>query len=341
MMKATNLPGRTPSRQPICTLGDSIMRWFSLAAPLLLFAFVIANYSPANADDKGEKKPAKKNGKESYLVVLPPAGGDKVKLADWQFTHGTRHFSLPGEGPAKPKSKTPAGPEYLEFREEKSTTFKNGILTLVPLTSIRKIEYDREKKTVSAVAINDSGEDITLVGSTKFVNNKITIEADAILDGLGSATVKFYGGIDKGLRSVAFPAPTPAEKVKGLEAVITADDKEKTKHTAFDVRPLFLVNGQYQVMPYVMFKKTVKIDWDKVASLRFAPPDDKKKLSTEYQLTLKDGAEHMLTILTTVELEKKKTMTFVGLIGRVPVGYKLFHLDAIYEYRAAEAAKKQ
>ena len=316
------------------------MRWSSLAATLFLFLFVMASNSQSIADDKGKKDPEKKNGKESHLIVLPPAGADKVKLADWKFTHGTRHFSL-SVAPAKPKTKTPAGPEYLEFREEKSTTFKNGILTLVPLTSIRTIEYDREKKTVSAIAIKDSGEDVTLLGSTKFAGNKITLEADAILDGLGSATVKFYGGIDKGLRSIAFPAPKPADKVQGPEAVVTADDKEKTKHTAADVRPLFLVDGQYQVMPYVMFKKTVKIDWDKVASLRFAPPDDKKKLSNEYEVTLKDGAKHTLTILTTVELEKKKTMTFVGLIGRVPVGYKLFHLDAIFEYRAAEAEKKQ
>jgi hypothetical protein len=33
-------------------------------------------------------------------------------------------------------------------------------------------------------------------------------------------------------------------------------------------------------------------------------------------------------------------MTFVGLIGETAVGYKLFMLDAIYEYRLAADEKK-
>ena len=122
--------------------------------------------------------------------------------------------------------------------------------------------------------------------------------------------------------------------------VITADDKEKTKHGAQDVQPVWLVDGQYRIVPYLAFKKTVKIDMDKIAGWRFVPSEDKKKLSHDYEVTLKDGAKHTLTILTTVELDKKKSMTFVGLIGRVPVGYKLFMLDAIYEFRAAVDEKK-
>jgi hypothetical protein len=205
---------------------------------------------------------------------------------------------------------------------------------------VRKLDYDREKKAVSAIVINADGADTTLLGSTKAVSNKITIEAEAILDGLGAATVKFQGGIDKGLHSVAFPAPKPAEKVKGTPAVITADDKEKTKHTVNDLQPLYLVDGQYRVVPYLMFKKTVKIDMDKLVGLRYVPSDDKKKISSDYEVTLTDGAKHTLSIVTVVELETKKGMTFVGLIGRVPVGYKLFMLDAIYAVQVGEPKEK-
>src|SRR5262249_19801695 len=158
-------------------------------------------------------------------LVVPPTGGKEVKLADWRFTLGTRLLPSRNDAPAKAK---PAGPEYLEFREEKSTTYKNGILTLVPLTSVRKLDYDRDKKTVNAVVVKDTGEDVTLIGSTKFTSNKITIEAEAILDGLGAATVKFQGGTDKGMHSVTFPAPKPADKITGLAVTITADDKDKT-----------------------------------------------------------------------------------------------------------------
>lgn len=311
------------------------MRWCFFAG---MFSIVIL-FAPASAGDKDKKdKAPAKEGKESYLLIVPPAGGKEVKLVDWRFTLGTRHFSLT-ETPPKSKDK---GPEFLEFREEKSTTYRNGILTLVPLASVKKIDYDREKKTVTCIALNDAGEPVTLVGSTKFTSsNKLTIEAEAVLEGLGNATVKFHGGVDKmGLQSVAFPAPKPAEKVKGAAGVVTADDKEKSKHTAYDIQPLYLVDGQYRVAPYIMFKKTVKVDMDKLAGLRYVPPEDKKKASNDYEVTLKDGAKHTLSLLTTVELDKKKSMTFVGFIGRVPVGYKLFAVDAIYEFRAGEEEKK-
>lgn len=310
------------------------MRWFSW----LVFLGAALFSAGVQAGDQDKKDPEKSGDKKPYILVVPPAGGKEVKLVDWRFTQGTRQLAFAGDAAVTPKAKT--GPEFLEVREEKTTTYKNGIFTFVPLTSIRKITYDREKKTVAAVVISDSGEDVTLGGSTKFTSNKITIEAEALLDGLGAATVKFHGGIDKGLHSVAFPTPKAPEKAKGPTAILTADDKEKTKHTAHDIRPVWLVDGQWRVMPFVMFKKTVKVEWEKLVGLRFVPSEDKKKISTDYEITLKDGVKHTLSILTSVELEKKKSMTFVGLVGRVPVGYKLFMLDAIYEYKLAEDEKK-
>ena len=44
----------------------------------------------------------------------------------------------------------PTGPEALEFREENSTNFAKGILTLVPLERIRSIDYDNDKQVVTA-----------------------------------------------------------------------------------------------------------------------------------------------------------------------------------------------
>ena len=318
------------------------MRWFSLAATLLLFVLVIAFHSPANADDKGKKEPDKKNDKDAYLLVVPPAGGEKVKLVDWHFTLGTRQFSLSGDAPVKPKSKTAAGPEHLEFREEKSTTYQNGILTLVPLASIRKIDYDREKKTVAVVVVKAGDKDETLAGVTKFIGiNRLTLEADAVLAGLGSATVKFHGGADKGLHSIAFPNPKAVAEAKGPTSVIIAMDKEKTKHAAHELQPLYLIDGSYRVLPYLMFKKTVKIEMDKIASLRFIPSEDKKKISSDYEVTLRDGAKHMLTLLPKIELDKAKSATLEGLVGRVPVGYKLFPPHTIQELQSAGVDEKK
>jgi len=324
------------------------MRSFCLFVAASL-GVVLLSWSVQGGGEKDKKDPdppqKKKNGAKDeikpQLTVLPHGTEKEVQLVDWRFVQGTRHFSL-GEDQIDPKTKKPSAPEYLEFREEKSTTYKNGIFTLIPLTSIRKITYDRDKKTVAvAVAVaTDAEEDVVVNGLTKFKDtNKLSIEAEAILEGLGAATVSFHGGVDKGLQSVKFPSPKPVEKAKGTPGVVTADDKEKSKHTAFDVQPLYLTDGAYRTAPYLMFKKTVKVDMDKIASLRFVPSESKKQ-SSEYEVTLKDGAKHTLSLLTTVETDAKKSMKLVGLIGRVPVGYKLFSLDAIFEYRAGEDEKK-
>src|ERR1700687_3065390 len=95
---------RTPSRLPEYTFGDSFMRTFSLAVLLLGVATLVQVGGDAAAGDKDKKEPekTKKLTKESSLLVLSPAGGEEVELADWKFSQGTRHFSLAKD--AKPKS---------------------------------------------------------------------------------------------------------------------------------------------------------------------------------------------------------------------------------------------
>jgi hypothetical protein len=313
------------------------MRWFALIA-FLLIPVLVARI-PAGAKDK--KEPDKGDDKKPYLLVVPPVGGKEVKLFDWRFTLGTRRIDLENDKPANPKAKTTAGPEYLEFREEKSTTFLHGILTLVPLASIKKLDYDREKKKVSLVTMTAGDKDATLAGWTKFVEiNKLTIEAEVQLGDLGAATVKFQGGVEKGLQSIAFPSPKAAAEVKGTASTIIAIDKDKTKHTAHDLRPLYHSDGSHRALPYLMFKKTVKIDMDKIVALRFIPSEDKKKISYDFDVTLKDGMKYTLTLLTKIELDKGKSATLDGLIGQVPAGYKLFPAHTIQELQIGDEDKK-
>ena len=325
------------------------MRWYGLALVTLLAVTMVRWTEPANAGDKkdptkDDKKEAvkddPKDAKDAHLYVVPPVGGKEVKLIDWRFSLGTRRLSWLEPAPVSPKTKTPTGPEYLEFREDKSTTYANGILTLVPMSSIKKMDYDREKKNV-AVVVATAGKDETLAGTTKFIGaNKITIEGDAVLEGLGAATVKFQGGSNDGVHGVRFPNPKTVAPVKGAATTITADDKEKTKHTAFDLQPIYLVDGSYRTLPYVSFKKTVKVDLDKIVRLKFIPSSDKNVISHEFEVTLRDGNKHVLSMLTTIEVDKKKSMTFVGLVGRVPVGYKLFPPHTMLELQVAEEEKK-
>ena len=49
-----------------------------------------------------------------------------------------------------------------------------------------------------------------------------------------------------------------------------------------------------------------------------------------WQVTLKDGGDETLTLLETMPHEGKQAR-LLGLVGRVPVGYKLFPATAIAE----------
>src|SRR5688572_27630768 len=65
-----------------------------------------------------------------------------IRLAEPRFTSNTRPLAWLAE-PIKDKGKKAApGPEHLEFREEQSTLFKEGITTFVPLESVLRIDYD-------------------------------------------------------------------------------------------------------------------------------------------------------------------------------------------------------
>jgi hypothetical protein len=290
----------------------------------------------------GNKKDGPIEKKVAPPLLILDAHGRQVMLTGWHLAGGTRRLvGIDGVAPKPPPFA--GGPQYFEFREEKSTTFQSGIVTLVWATALRKLDYDYEKKTVTAAVAIAGGKDETLVGTTRFTGiNRLGIEGDADLGNLGFASVKFQGGNPNGgITGVRFPAAQPAPEIKGAPALVIATDKEKTRHTIADLTALYQVNGgMYRALPTLMFKKTVKIDLAKIASMRHVEPEDKKQASYDFDVVLHDGTKHTLTLLTKVELEGTKSATLAGLFGRVPVGFKLFPAHTIAELKLAEAEKK-
>jgi hypothetical protein len=259
-------------------------------------------------------------------LIIGDAQGKDVKLKSWRLTTGVRR--LPVEGAGK-------GPEYLEFRTDHSTTYQAGILTLVPVASIRKIDYDYERKSVTLL-VAAADKDLTVTGTTRFNNiNRLTIEGDADLGDLGFASVKLHGGNPKGgITGVRFPRAQPVVPFKGVTAVIVGEDKARPRHEVADLTALYhLADGTERLVPRLFFKKTVKLDLAKLAALRHVEPDDKKQTSFDFEVTLTSGEKHTLTLLTKVELEAGKSATLTGLFGRVPAGYELFPAHTIAEFR--------
>jgi hypothetical protein len=288
---------------------------------------------------------------DNALVIIDNAGKEQ-RLKKWSFVLGTRRLGwLAPVAPAKEKEKEkskdakeddkpkPAdGPEALVFREDNSTNFIDGILTFVPLERIRSIEFDSDKDsaTVRVFMGEKADEDEVLTGTTKFEDsNKVTIEAEVDLGDLGLAEKKFLGGVPKGIHGIRFPAPKPAAAAgAGRPAQITATDKEKTAHKVVDLQPLYKVTGGGErLLPTLMFKKTLKLDIGKVQKLEFSKGT---RTDVECQVTLKDGAEHTLTLLRSIPYEGQ-TATLEGLVGRVPAGYRLFPIHAIAEIQFDEA----
>lgn len=257
------------------------------------------------------------------VLTIVNAAGRQEKLRAWKFTAGTRPLRWLGAG----------GPECLQFREEHSTTYENGIVTLVPLAILKSIDYDLDKKAVALTALAAGGKEETLRGTTKYAGvNRIALDGEADLGDLGAAEVKLQGGVPMGLRGLRFTAPRPAPEVKGRPVTIVADDKEKSMHTVTGLTAVYAGTGE-RALPMLLFRKTVKIDLDKIAHLRRLPPASKKDTALQFDVTLTDGAQHSLTLLTNVELEGGEKAHLVGLVGQVALGYKLFPPHTIAELR--------
>lgn len=273
---------------------------------IMLFGLLLTSSS-------GGEKAAKQ------LVVIDSAGKE-IPLASYTFLTGVRPL---------PWSK---GEQCLEFREEKSTQFRDGILTLIPLSSLRKLEFDLDKKTVTALVVAATG-DVALTGSTKFVGiNKIAIQAEANLGGLGAATIKFRGGDATGIRGLRFPDPRPLPPATGVAARVIAADKEKTAHEVTELSALYQSkDGKSLLTPTLQFQKTVKIDLSRVRSLRHIPAENPKMISNDFEVILDDAQKHVLTLLTDTNPQDGKPAQFVGFVGRAATGCKLIPPHTVSE----------
>ncbi|MFO0864254.1 MAG: hypothetical protein U0744_06295 [Gemmataceae bacterium] len=263
--------------------------------------------------------------KDSEVLLVADAGGKETALAHWKISLGAEALPWAEVGKGKPGRE-----EWLAFRDDGSTSYVNGIVTYLPIRSLRRIDFDDVKKSVTVVVAG--AKDATLSGTTKFKGiNKLTVEGEADLSGLGKAVVKFHGGQPKGISMVRFPMPKPAESVmNGRSAVVLANDKEKPKHQAFDLKALYKVGSSHQTADVLWFKTSVKIELEKIASMKRVESQDKKNAENAFEVLLKDGAKHTL-ILQEAPMIDGKAAKLVGLYGHASVGWKLFPAHTIAE----------
>jgi hypothetical protein len=318
-----------------------------LARWLLAVSLTTAALSLLTADEPA--RPAE----PGTLLVTDSAGKDQT-LKAWKFGLGTRHLTwlasadagkepeikepemLPPGTKAPPRKIAPrssVGPEALVFREERSTTFKDGVDTLIPLARLRGLEFVEGKDpTVTARVAGGKEEslDLVLKGSTKYVGiNKLVIKEKIDRGAEGIAEMTYSAGVPKGgIRAVRFPAPkveaaaTPA----GRQALVVIADKEKSKLAVSDLRALYqLPDGSERLASVLMFKQSLKRDLARLARVEAIQSETQ---DTVWQMTLKDGGEDSLSLHRTVTLDGKHAH-LEGLVGKVPAGFKLFPIHTI------------
>lgn len=295
----------------------------SLAAVRVLAAFGLVWLGSTSA---AEPEPAK-----GEPITVIDAGGKEHKLKAYKLSTGTRPLGWKGGAPA------------LAFREEGSTNFVEGILTLVPLDRIRSIDYDGEAESVSATvatADKDAG-DVVLKGSTKYRGiNKLSIDAEVDKGELGIAEIKFQGGVPKGsIRGVRFPsakAPTAAPAGR-VAQISTSDKKDKGPFKVYDLQAVYRMgDGTEKLLPTIFFKKSLKVDLSKLESINAS---EGSKEGAEWVVKFKGGEEHTLTLLTVMPDDPKAHLE--ALVGEVSTGYRLFPVSLIGEITFEDGKKEE
>jgi len=314
--------------------------------PLLTVMVGVALLCSLKAADPLPEPPAPA---EAGTLIVIDGTGKEQKLKSWKFAAGVRPLGWLAPAGAekdakdepKPKgerTKPPAGPEAIVFREENSTDFQEGVLTLIPVDRLRVIDYDNEKRTVAIrVATNEKpADDALLTGATKFLGvNRLTIEAEVDKGDMGIAEVKYLGGgTDKPIRGLRFAAPKPpAAAPESRLAFVVVEGKNNVQKVA-DLQPLYqFADGGERLLPHLMFKKTLKIDVAKIQKIMAV--EGRVAEGKEMDVTLKDGNSDTLTLLKTITLDGKQA-TLAGVLGRVPAGYKLFPVHTFTEIQFDE-----
>jgi hypothetical protein len=287
------------------------------------------------------EEPAEKTAPEGSYVLVD-ATGKEVKLRHPSFTEGVRRLgwlAAPQEGhddkekpPAKPtsKGKRPAagvfGPEALVIRDAAKFNFAEGVVALVPLTQVRTVRFDAEKRTmtIQAATSDKQTDDVVLTGTTLYKgHNKITLEAEVDKGALGVAAVTYQGGIARGgFRELRFPMPLPQpSKPRRAAVVVSADKTIKREDKVYDLQPLYrLADGREVLSPTLLFKKTLRLDVNKIARLDQTDPDGDDVV---WKVTATDNETADLTLLTNGRIHDQDA-TLVGLVGRTAYGYRLF-----------------
>ncbi len=268
---------------------------------------------------------------DAASATVVDAAGKEVKLSAVRFTLGTRRLAWLAD-PAATTEEGKKGPLALDLREPHSTTFQNGVVTLVPLGSVEGVTYDADKFTA---AVGVKGLPAPVVGTTQYKGFCVLgFEGEA-----GGVKGKFAGGVVRtGVKSLAFTGakPLPDRKADGPAWAVKIDHPKAGNPTvaARNLKALYQFPGGAEKLADVLpVRKGDPLALGGpgkppgFAQLDMLAVDSNRKLAVA-----EVGGRTVL--IPTAEWEGKPA-TLVGLVGEVDAGWKLFPLHTVLELKPA------
>ena len=268
--------------------------------------------------------------KPSADTIITDAAGKEIALKKWSLSAGTRALAwLATDGKA---------PEALAFRETNSTSFVDGVVSLIPLERLESLTYDAKERTVLAKV---AGVEKPLEGSIRFKQiNQIVIEAEVDKGDAGVVALKYRGGqLQGGIKSVKFAGAKPGTAPAGDAMYVSIIEKGGKPEPVHQLQALYkFADGKEKLSSTLMFKVSYKVDLAQVTRLKLH--EDAKTKTIECDIALKDGSEQSLTLLPTAKIDGQDAK-LEGFLGVVAAGFKLFPAHCVDEIsREKPAANK-
>lgn len=292
----------------------------------LSFCLVIA------AADDPPNEPKTPTGRIDEVMVTD-LDGQEYRVTGATFGTGTRRLTWLAD-PQAPDPDSRSGPLALAFREPNSTTYVNGVLTLIPLRHVESLRYDYERQLVTLTV---KGAKEPLVGSLEYAGVNVL----GITGRVDGQTRSFAAGVrgKAAVKVVTFPDPVPVPQVpagaatRGWSVRLVASKKaagpEPLPLIVRDLRPLVVLpGGAEQRLDTLPRRKGPPLVFDahlKRLELLAWDPDRGAAVA---EVEAADGSEQVIVIPLRNEGEKPAP-TLAGLLGAVEVGYKLFPLHTV------------
>lgn len=266
-------------------------------------------------------------------LVVVDVDGKEHFLRGVKFGTGTKRLAWLAD-PNGTTEDAKTGPLALEVRESTSAMpLAQGIITLVPITSIESLRYDFDKELVS-IAVKGLSQPLS--GALFYPRvNVIGISGTS-----STKTTSFTGGVrgKPSVKSISLGGAQPHTRSKGgtswnIRIVKTKKDEpvvvDNPTLTARNLKVLVSQpGGREQLLDGLPIRKGQPIPFDaKLKRFELLAND----LNTNFaaaEIDLGSDAERVIAIPLGPG-EDKTTGTLIGILGEVDAGWKLFPLHTI------------